>query len=175
MKVIRAMKKLNFWSRKKRQKKYLLFIESPPPPSRPAPPPPPYYMLHCPYEPLLPSAPPLPSWLEYDEEMPSTSEVNPADFAASDNSTSKIHFSAVPEISDHPQAQPDTSYERYMVPNPVDDTDMDTDTAVVPQLKKLERGGGAFGCVVGFGVHLVRCVFPCFHIREEVVKIKQAV
>ncbi|KAL0348193.1 UNVERIFIED_CONTAM: hypothetical protein Sangu_1047100 [Sesamum angustifolium] len=167
MKMIKAMKKLKFWSRKKRQKKYLLFTESPPPPSRPPPPPPPYYMLHCPYEPLLPSAPPLPPWLEYEhqfEDMPSTSEVNPADSAASENSTSISHFPAVPEISDPPQLLPNTSHQQCVVPNPV------YDTPVVPQLKKLEKSGGTFGCIVGFGVHLVRCVFPCFHIRGEVVK-----
>ncbi|KAI3448377.1 hypothetical protein Pfo_005042 [Paulownia fortunei] len=173
MKVIKAMKKLKFWSRKKRKKK-LLITESPPPPSRPPPPPPPpYYPVHSHYEPLLPSAPPLPPWLEYDlqfQEMLSTSEDNSAS-ASLDNSTSKSHFSPpepnAPETCP-PEFQANTSYQKYMVPNPV------YDTPAVPQLKTLERGGGAFGCVVSFGVHLVRCVFPCFHIREVVSLNKES-
>lgn len=159
MKVIKAMKKLKFWSRKK--KKFFL-TESPPPPSRPPPPPPPqFYPSYSQYEPLLPSAPPLPPWLEYDlqfQETLSTTEVMNSASSSKSNFPPPDTISA-PELSP-PEFQANTCYPQHnmVYNNPV----------VVPQLKKLERGVGAFGCVVSFGVHLVRCVFPCFHIREEV-------
>ncbi|KAL7082298.1 hypothetical protein ACP275_14G090800 [Erythranthe tilingii] len=153
MKVIKAMKKLKFWSRKKKKNKFLHLSESPPPPSRP-PPPPPHPPIHSQYEPLLPSAPPLPPWLEYDLQF-QESDAEPN----SPNSTttnSHSHFSPPHEIC--PQE----------IQNPI------YDDAIVPKIEKLERGGGAFGCVAGFGVHLVRCVFPCFHIREVVSSNKRS-
>ncbi|PIN18714.1 hypothetical protein CDL12_08606 [Handroanthus impetiginosus] len=161
MKVMKAMRKLKFWSRKKRRKCFLSEPPPPPPPLRPAPTPP-YYAVYSHYEPLLPSAPPLPPWLEYDHQMPSTSEVNSAP-EISENSTNKAHFSPPPEICDPEVSNPiefksNNGCRNYTV----------CDNPVVPELKKIERDGGAFGCVVSFGAHLVRCVFPCFHIREVV-------
>ncbi|KAL7124996.1 hypothetical protein ABFS83_14G086100 [Erythranthe nasuta] len=158
MKVIKAMKKLKFWSRKKKKNKFLHLSESPPPPSRPPPPPPrPYPPIHSQYEPLLPSAPPLPPWLEYDLQF-QESDAEPSSPNSTNNSHSHSHFSPTQEeiyFDDH-----ETCHQEIW--NPM------YDDAIVPKIEKLERGGGAFGCVVGFGVHLVRCVFPCFHIREVV-------
>ncbi|EYU33294.1 hypothetical protein MIMGU_mgv1a015226mg [Erythranthe guttata] len=154
MKVIKSMKKLKFWSRKKKNK--FLLTESPPPPSRPPPPPPrPYPPIHSQYEPLLPSAPPLPPWLEYDLQFQESDE-EPNSPNSANNSHS--HFSPTQEeiyFDDHEICHQE-------IQNPI------YDDAIVPKIEKLKRGGGAFGCVVGFGVHLVRCVFPCFHIREVV-------
>ncbi|GFQ04511.1 hypothetical protein PHJA_002595000 [Phtheirospermum japonicum] len=157
MKMIKAMKKLKFWPRIKKRKKNILLTESPPPPSRPPPPPPPgpYYPTHSQYEPLLPSAPPLPPWLEYDMQFQETHSTPSAD-----HETDIAH--EILSLSNQESQATNISHHQYIVSDPI------YDKSVVPQLVKLEKGSGAFGCVVGFGVHLVRCVFPCFHIREEV-------
>ncbi|KAK6121272.1 hypothetical protein DH2020_044975 [Rehmannia glutinosa] len=170
MKVIKAMKKLKFWSRNKRKRKFPITESQsppPPPPSRPPPPPPqPYYPVHSHYEPLLPSAPPLPPWLEYDlqfQEMLSKSDANSTS-PSLDSSTnfSPSETNATTEILCSQEFQANTCYQQYTVSNPI------FDEPVIPQLEKLEKDAGAFGCVVGFGAHLLRCVFPCFHIREVV-------
>ncbi|KAL3635213.1 hypothetical protein CASFOL_019760 [Castilleja foliolosa] len=158
MKMIKAMKKLKFWPRIKKRKKNLLLTKSPPrpPPSRPAPPRP-YYPIHSQYEPLLPSAPPLPPWLEYDMQFQETQSITPSDVDHDDNSiASKPHLS--PPRDQETRSREILCNQEYIV----------YEESVVPQLMKLEKGNGAFGCVVGFGAHLVRCVFPCFHVREEV-------
>ncbi|XP_073269887.1 uncharacterized protein [Primulina huaijiensis] len=169
MKVIKSLKKLKFWPRKKRKTK-LQFTTEKPPPRRPAPSPPlpAYHAWHNHYQPVSPSAPPLPPWLEFDHESEETllqSEVNSAS-TSSDNSRIQAQFSPPELINDTPTAKKEkspadsSSYQQYLVPNPV------YGTPVVLESKKSERANGDFGCVLNIGVHMVRCVFPCFHIRE---------
>ncbi|GER54978.1 hypothetical protein STAS_32613 [Striga asiatica] len=161
MKVISAIRKLKLWPRKKRKKKTLLTHSPAPPPSRPPPPPPAYFPVDSHYEPLLPSAPPLPPWLEYDLQFPLKSEAN----SVLHNSITDKFKPYCSEISDSQEiieAEEDSLHD-YMVSSPIK-----YEQSVVPRLEKYERGNGVFGRVVGFGVHIVRCVFPCFHVREVV-------
>lgn len=178
--MIKALKKLKIWSRKKKKHRllakespppspYYHFItpsppypdhevyepllpstrkESPPPPPRRPLPPPPYYLppspppprcpAHSEYEPLLPSAPPLPPWLEYDLQLEETP------------STSEVSLEA--EASCYQQ--------QHTVSN--DDRSI---TTQVDGHQNFERRD--VGCVTSFLVHLLRSVFPCFHIPEE--------
>lgn len=176
MKVIKSLKKLKFWSRKKRKIK-LQFTTEKPPPMWPAPPPPlpPYHNWHDHYQQVLPSAPPLPPWLEFDHESEETFlkyEVNSAS-TSSDHSRIQAQFSPPELINDTPTAKKEkspadsSSYQKYLVPNPV------YGTSVVPESRKPARANGAFGCVLDIGFHIVRCVFPCVHIREAWSSLKQ--
>ncbi|KAL3515767.1 hypothetical protein ACH5RR_022669 [Cinchona calisaya] len=174
MKMMKAMKKLKFWSRKKKKKK-TFFIEHPPPP-------PPCH--HCHYQyyyPFEPSAPPLPSsssWVDYDQENQETIYANSEfiSFTSSnqdqdqDQDRARVRTYAPfthtnpmqdPISPQDPSMQADstTSYQQYMVPNPV------YGVPIVPPVRR-EKRGGAFGCMFAFGAHLFRCFFPCFHIRE---------
>ncbi|XP_027157674.1 uncharacterized protein LOC113759308 [Coffea eugenioides] len=169
MKMMKAVKKLKFWSRKKKKK--ALFIDNPPPPPPPPPPCHCQYQYYCP--PYEPSAPPLPtsssssSWVEYDHEAQDTvransefisfTSSNPAQ--AQDPTFGPRDFSSVPQDPTMPAAASITSYQQYMVPHPA------YGVPLVPQVRR-ERRGGAFGCMFAFGAHLFRCFFPCFHIRE---------
>ncbi|KAL8541876.1 hypothetical protein ACS0TY_002937 [Phlomoides rotata] len=150
MKMIKALKKLKLWSRKKQKYRLLpkeyepILPESPPPPSRPPPPPPsrpppppPYYPE---YEARVPSAPPLPPWLECDLQFQETSEVS------LDNS--------IGEPPDFPPPPEASCYRKHM----------DYDDSSTTQVAERRRGGG---CVFNFALHLLRSVFPCFHIPEE--------
>lgn len=168
MKVIKTLKKLKFWSRKKRKTK-LQFTTEQPPPRRPAPPPPPpHHTWHNHYQPVSPSAPPLPPWLEFDHESEETllkSEVN-SESTSSANSRIQAQFSPPKLINDTPTAKKEkspadsSSYQQYMVPNPV------YGTPVVLESRKSERANGAFGCVLDIAVHVVRCVFRCYPIGK---------
>lgn len=152
MKVMKAMKKLKFWTRKKRKKK-TYFLANPPPPSRPPPPPP----LHCSchwqcHHHVQPSAPPLPEWLNYEQshEALLISEVN-ASFSGSYNS-SEAQF--VPQQEDNDSeicCEYPTSYQQYTIPNPV---------YGIPAVHESgkERAGGVFGCVF----NILGCIFQCF-------------
>lgn len=170
MKMMKAVEKLKFWSRKKKKKK-AFSIEPPPPPPPPA--------CHCQhyqyyhYQPIEPSAPPLPlssssSWVDCDhqthEAIFSSSEfISITSSSQAQVPTSAPKDSPVPELSplDPSVSAPSTaSYQQYMVPNPV------YGVPTVPQKVRKERGGGAFGCVFAIGAHLFHCFFPCFHIRE---------
>ncbi|GFZ03208.1 auxin response factor 1 [Actinidia rufa] len=145
MKVAKAMKKLKFWSRKKKEKKTILIDHSPPPlPS-----------CHC-CPPVEPSAPPLPLWFEYEQTGNSLlgSGVGPDSGISSSIPAQEI----VPEVSSL-FAAPNTSYQQYTVANPV------YGVPVLPAVRR-EKKAGIFGCVFNVGRHLIRCLFPCFHIRK---------
>ncbi|KAG8364034.1 hypothetical protein BUALT_Bualt19G0084200 [Buddleja alternifolia] len=147
-------------------------MESPPPPSRP-PPPPPYYTVHHHYEPVQPSAPPLPPWLEYDhqfqEMLLKSNEANSSSSASVDDSISRSPEINSPDIRCTEFQAETSSYQQYMVQDPV------YDTTIVPELVKLEKNDGALGCVIGFGVHLVRCVFPLEDAADLVTKRKEEI
>lgn len=146
------MKRLKFWSKKKRKRKAYhplpYYPPPPPPPSRPAPAPPPpllppiihHWCSSC--SRAEPSAPPLPpSWYAPDEGGDALLAAEPAEPAA-------------PEF--------DVSYQQYLVENPVYGIPVSTQIAE----PKTERSGGLFGCVLNFGMHFVRCFFPCYSIKE---------
>ncbi|EXB80400.1 hypothetical protein L484_010969 [Morus notabilis] len=150
------MKRLKIWSRKKRKKKaynYLPYYPPPPPPSRPPPPPPLPQINHhscCSCSRAEPSAPPLPQslWITSEEEAILAAQVvQPA--------APEFDYAAMPddEISN-------SSYQQYMVPDPVYGIPVSTRNA------KTERSGGLFGCVLDFGIHLIRCFIPCYLIKE---------
>ncbi|KAL7237898.1 hypothetical protein ACSBR2_004073 [Camellia fascicularis] len=161
MKFAKAMKKLKFWSRKNKKKKktttHITNHHHPPPPL-----PPPCHHCHSWLPaPVQPSAPPLPPWFEYDQTHNS--------FSASAIGSSQTEFTQqeiVPELNSMyststvvPVGNGNTSYQQYMVPNPV------YGVPVVPAARK-EKATGFFGCVFNIGRHLIRCFCPCFHIRE---------
>ncbi|KAM3290962.1 hypothetical protein P3S67_019251 [Capsicum chacoense] len=154
MKLTKAMKKLKFWSKKKKKKRAPLLEQ---PPSPPLPVLPCYY--HCPYDyPVEPSAPPLPPWFEYEQQQ------QPHDSSSTSANLSQTHGSTFSQHSqiNKPQQTPmddNNLSQQYMVPN---------QAYGVPVMAeaRVERAGGAFGCVINFGAHLFRCFFPCFHVRE---------
>nr|XP_027071931.1 uncharacterized protein LOC113696746 [Coffea arabica] len=172
MKMMKAVKKLKFWSRKqkKKKKKKALFIDNPPPPPCHC-----QYQYYCP--PYEPSAPPLPtsssssSWVEYDHEAQDTVYANSKFISFTSSNPAQVQdptfgpqdFGSVPQPRPQdptmPAAASITSYQQYMVPNPA------YGVPLLPQVRR-ERRGGAFECMFAFGAHLFRCFFPCFHIRE---------
>ncbi|KAH7834270.1 hypothetical protein Vadar_014438 [Vaccinium darrowii] len=157
MKLPKAIKKLKLWSRKR--KKYKYYITDHPPPSRPPPPPPPptFNYWHS-WVPVQPSAPPLPPWFEFDHEQDQNPHFGPDSGIAS---SSQAEFSTQEEIAPDQTSEvsDDTSYQQYMVPNPV------YGAPVLPAVRR-EKAAGVFGCFVSIGRHLISCLFPCFHIRE---------
>jgi hypothetical protein len=161
MKMMKAVKKLKFWSRKKRKKKtqdpYYL-------------PPPPCHCYHSCYS-TQPSAPPLPPWLDleqtHDQAIPAP-VVQPVPDLSYPNQarvpniqeivteTSPIMYPTLPDA-----AVSTPSYQQYMAPNPVYGIPV-----VGGETARRERRAGFFGCVVNFGIHLFRCFCPCLSIRE---------
>jgi hypothetical protein len=156
MKMMKAVNKLKFWSRKKRKKK----TQEPY-----YPPPPPCHCCHSCYS-TQPSAPPLPPWLDLEQThqaipapvlqpFPDLSYPNQTRVPIHEivSETSPIMYPTLPATASTP------SYQQYMAPNPVYGIP-------VGQTARRERTAGIFGCVINFGIHLFRCFCPCFHIRE---------
>ncbi|KAF3439316.1 hypothetical protein FNV43_RR17593 [Rhamnella rubrinervis] len=150
--MIKAVKKLKFWSRKKRKKK------THQPYHHPLPPPPSHCCCSC-YSSTQPSAPPLPpSWFVSDINHESPLEPGFPE-PSYPTQTQQIYQEIVSETS---QILPErtTSYQQYMVPNPV------YGVPVAQTAARRERSAGVFGCVVDFGIQLMRCFFPCYRIQE---------
>ncbi|KAK6263542.1 hypothetical protein SCA6_018976 [Theobroma cacao] len=161
MKMSKALKKLKFWSRKKRKRKSLGLEPSYPDSSH----------CHCCYScaSTQPSAPPLPSWLQAE---PTQDAIHTADHAE----PFPVPELSYPTLFQYPTQEdtvseteshrspicPAPSYQQYLVPNPV------YGLPVVQQAGRRERSAGFLGCVIDFGVDLIRCFCPCFRIREEV-------
>lgn len=175
MKMIKAMKKLKFWSRKKKvktKKKQPFFTEQQSSESSCH-----YYHHHrCHYYPVEPSAPPLPSWLDYNPTQETT--IKGTDHFASTTTTtttspmaslSRAPFiteeESVPGLVSSSQEEEingkNTSYQQYVVENPI------YGVPALPTQVISGRDTGAFGCVFSFGTHLLRCFFPCFRIKED--------
>ncbi|KAJ7967939.1 Homeobox protein [Quillaja saponaria] len=152
--MLKSMKKLKLWPRKRKKKKT----------HEPYYPPPPCHCF-CSHSYAPPSAPPLPPWLEADQSYgtflaPSSQSIPEAPY---------LNQAHVPQpeiiVDDTPiyQTLPESSlsYQQYMVRQPVYGMP-------VAQTARRARSAGAFGCIVNFGVHVFRCLCPCFHIREVV-------
>ncbi|KAK3018479.1 hypothetical protein RJ639_003564 [Escallonia herrerae] len=170
MKVLKTMKKLKFWSRKKKKKKINVIDHHLPSTCHPCS----QYQRHS----VQPSAPPLPSWLDYAQTHDSIfrAEVCASVFSGF-ASSSQAQFSyapedqaqfayapedTVPELSPVHSTLPVStgcSYQQYMVPNPV------YGMPVLPPATR-ERSAGIFGRAVKFCVHLIRCFCPCFRIEK---------
>ncbi|KAJ9159096.1 hypothetical protein P3X46_024627 [Hevea brasiliensis] len=156
--MIKAVKKLKkFWPRKKRRKKthqepYYL----PPPPCH----------CCCSYStPVQPSAPPLPPWLVPDQTnetitAPGVQHLPEVGYQGQIRLPSQeIVVETNPACPTLPIETTQLSYQQYTVPNPVYGVP-------VVQTPRRERSAGFFGCVISFGVNLIRCFCPCFRIRE---------
>ncbi|KAJ0800722.1 hypothetical protein HanPI659440_Chr03g0106851 [Helianthus annuus] len=144
MKVMKHLKSLKFWSKKKKKKRITTIHHHSPPPC-------------CCSPAFQPSAPPLPSWLDYEQQT-YTQHLLTAD----------VKFSVLPKEHDISNVNPSSSsgdvetgcsYQQYMVKNPVYGVP-------VLQSTETERSAGALGCVFNIGAHLFRCFFPCFRIRD---------
>ncbi|KAK2987007.1 hypothetical protein RJ640_024905 [Escallonia rubra] len=160
MKVMKTMKKLKFWSRKKKKKKINVTDHHLPSTS--------HHCSQCQHHSVQPSAPPLPSWLDYEQTHDTIfrAEVCASVFSGF-ASSSQAQFSyapedAVPELSPVHSTLPVStgcSYQQYMVPNPV------YGMPVLPPATR-ERSAGIFGRAVKFCVHLIRCFCSCFRIEK---------
>lgn len=171
------MKKLKFWSNKKRKKKYFYDYQklpqcnfepyayqpptptaSSPPPSRlPPPRPQPLELCQCHFcQPVEPSAPPLPPWLEptSDWTRPPVNSINSED--EGDN-----HFIS---ISQEIVIKASTVYSNTDTSNHL----IENSDIVANDIREetLSDTTQQFGCVVKLG-GLLRCLFPCFHISDH--------
>ncbi|PIA37064.1 hypothetical protein AQUCO_03100076v1 [Aquilegia coerulea] len=154
--MFRSLKQLKIWSRRKKKKKNNnnVFHNSylPAHPTCPAPLPPPLPLTHsCSCSAFQPSAPPLPSWLNFEQN-----NIDHSAFRVFPAST--LDYESVSEIT--PLCPPSinsttTSYQQYMVSSPV---------YGVPMMPTMHTGksGGILGCVFGVGADLIRCFCPCF-------------
>ncbi|WOG84299.1 hypothetical protein DCAR_0103482 [Daucus carota subsp. sativus] len=156
MKVMKNIKKLKFWSRKKKKK--VNFVENP------AANAPCCYHNHQ----FQPSAPPLPPYYEQIHEASYSASLNYHTFSRYPSNDFQFAFPSEendidPEIKPSHPALPisstSSSYQQYMVPNPV------YGMPVVPTARR-ERSVGVFGCVFNVGKLLVRFACPCFRITE---------
>ncbi|XP_042477540.1 uncharacterized protein LOC122058897 [Macadamia integrifolia] len=152
--MMKALKKLKVWSKKKKRRKSHVY----------QPPPATSHCCSCSYTPA--SAPPLPSWLDFDQiqDAGSVSAVfQPCDI---DPITPQPQFSSTQTVSETtplyaplPVGTSSSSYQQYMVQTPV------YGVPVVPE-HQTEKTAGLFGCVVSIGTYLIRCFFPCFQFRR---------
>ncbi|KAK7284054.1 hypothetical protein RIF29_13805 [Crotalaria pallida] len=158
------MKKLKFWSKRRRKKKALLHYNEPCYPPPPPPPPPCCHYYCCSSSPspssAQPSAPPLPSstscsWLEE---------------SAQHNNYGTFSFLAqqeTPTLDATVTTSSSTlSYQQYLVSDsePVYGIPV---PAEIQTAATEERSSGQFGYVFSFGAYLVRCLCPCFRIRQQ--------
>uniref|UniRef100_A0A7C8Z0W0 Uncharacterized protein n=1 Tax=Opuntia streptacantha TaxID=393608 RepID=A0A7C8Z0W0_OPUST len=173
MKLMKAMKKLKFWSKKnKRKTKRSNYYHDPnlyyqpshyPLPLPPPQPPPAGGASSCHFcRPVEPSAPPLPPWLEEGVSGCNWVDPYPAPSQLVRDQCISVSQEIVIKTTSELQPCPDSnssSYQQYMSPNPV------YELAVAPSREK-SASGGLFGCGVRVGACLIRCFFPCFHISE---------
>ncbi|KAF9617661.1 hypothetical protein IFM89_037804 [Coptis chinensis] len=161
--MIRSLKKLKIWSRRKKKKKISHAHSYTSPPTRPAPPPP-IHCCSCSF--AQPSAPPLPSWLDFEQSH----IANTAFGMFGDSSLGQpisedhiVHEEIVSEITPLCPSFPISStpsYQQYMVTSPV------YGVPVAPATQ-TEKFGGVFGCAVSVGANLIRCFCPCFRFRQR--------
>ncbi|KAK1430022.1 hypothetical protein QVD17_12469 [Tagetes erecta] len=167
---MKIMKTLKFWSKKKKKKNKRIsnihHHHSPPPCCCCS------HIHHHDTRTFQPSAPPLPSWFDYEEQTYNqhllTSQVKSSEFSGL-----PVSYEAQFDPQEHDNnpspatasgdVETGCSYQQYMVENPV------YGASILPS-RKAERSAGAVGCVVSVGAHLFRCFFPCFHIRDAQTK-----
>ena len=143
MKVMKAMKKLKFWSWKKRKLKQAS-------PSSQA------QQCSCEYSAV---SPPLPFW--FNETLKLKSVCAP-EASASPWTTQLPHKQEEPIVQIKPWSQVSDlrssrsySNQQCVVPNPAFGVPI---VVAVPAKRLL----GTFGCVIGLSSNVVRCLFPCF-------------
>ncbi|KAL4580641.1 hypothetical protein LXL04_016841 [Taraxacum kok-saghyz] len=139
MKVMKSLKSLKFWSKKKKKKKINNLHHQYPP------------QCCCHHHPVQPSAPPLPTWLDYENQTYNQH------LLASEEDHGIEHVSPEPVNVNPPLLSGSgggggIENPGYGVP--------------VLESRRTERSAGGVGCVFDMGAHLFRCFFPCFHIRE---------
>ncbi|XP_018445767.1 uncharacterized protein LOC108817544 [Raphanus sativus] len=156
MKVMKAVKKLKFWSRKKKKHKQASSSSQP-------------HQCSCEYSsfvsaPLLepvvavePTAPPLSFWFDETQGLyaPETSSASPwsTQFPQKQEETI-FEIKPVSQVSDLRIHQ---SYQQYMVPNPSIGVPI-----IVESAPGKRSSVGIFGCVIELSSNVVRCFFPCF-------------
>lgn len=146
MKVMKAMKKLKFWSRKRRKRKQACPSQS--------------HQCSCEYSSTVsavePTAPPLPFWFDETQSL-----CEPAETSAFPWNTQLPHKQeeTIVEIKPLSQASDlrlERSYQQYMVPNP------NFGVPIVDPAPAKKRSVGIFGCVIELSSTVARCFFKCF-------------
>lgn len=157
--MIKAVKKLKkLWPKKKRRKKTHQEPHYLPPPPCPC---------CCSYSsPVQPSAPPLPPWLVPDQTNETVTAPGVQQYFPEVSYQSRIQFQSQEIIVETnpicptlPIETTPLTYQQYTVPNPVYGVP-------VVETPRRESSGGFFGCIISYGVDLIRCFCPCFRIRE---------
>lgn len=146
MKVMKAIKKLKFWSRKKRKRKQASPSQA--------------HQCSCEYSSpvsaIEPTAPPLPLWFDEFQSLcaPETSTIPwNTQLLHGQQEETIVETSPLSHVSDPCIYQ---SYQQYMVPNP---------TCGVPNIvdaAATKRSLGIFGGVIELSLNVVHCFFPCF-------------
>ncbi|CAF2149581.1 BnaA01g13750D [Brassica napus] len=151
MKVMKAVKKLKFWSRKKKKYKQASSSSQP-------------HQCYCEYSssavsaPLLePTAPPLSFWFDETQRLyaPETSSASPWSTPLPQKQEEAIvEIKPLSQVSD---LRINQSYQQYMVPNP------SVGVPIIVEAAPAKRSSvGIFGCVIELSSNVVRCFFPCF-------------
>ncbi|KAF8117812.1 hypothetical protein N665_0008s0154 [Sinapis alba] len=149
MKVMKAVKKLKFWSRKKKKHKQASSSSQP-------------HQCSCDSSsvsaPLLePTAPPLSFWFDETQRLyaPETSSASPWNTELPQKQEETIvEIKPLSQVSDLRIHQ---SYQQYMVPNP------SFAVPIIVEAAPAKRSSvGIFGCVIELSSNAVRCFFPCF-------------
>ncbi|XP_010439064.1 PREDICTED: uncharacterized protein LOC104722568 [Camelina sativa] len=155
MKVMKAMKKLKFWSRKKRKRKQAS-------PSQPD--------HHCSYDysstvaaavAVEPTAPPLSFWFDETHNLcPPETSAFPWNNTQLPHQQEETIVETTPlllsQVSDLRIYQ---SYQQYMVPNPTYGVPI-VESEPHPPAATAKRSVGIFGCVIELSSSLVRCFIP---------------
>ncbi|KAL0834849.1 hypothetical protein Bca101_086738 [Brassica carinata] len=149
MKVMKAVKKLKFWSRKKKKHKQASSSSQP-------------HQCYCEYSssavsaPLLePTAPPLSFWFDETQRLyaPETSSASPWNTQLPQKQEETIvEIKPSSQVSD---LRINQSYQQYMVPNP------SVGVPIIAEAAPAKRSSvGIFGCVIELSSNVVRCFFP---------------
>lgn len=150
MKVMKAVKKLKFWSRKKKKHKQASSSSQP-------------HQSSAVSAPLLePTAPPLSFWFDETQRLyaPETSSASPWNTPLPQKQEETIvEIKPSSQVSD---LRINQSYQQYMVPNP------SCHVPIIVEAAPAKRSSvGIFGCVIELSSNVVRCFFPCFSRHQE--------
>ncbi|KAK4762097.1 hypothetical protein SAY87_029981 [Trapa incisa] len=113
-----------------------------------------------------PSAPPLPPWLESEQQI--LLQYAPSDTIVQEDSGSSRTLGTADSGSSRTLGTADSN--QYQLHTAPEDPVYAAPEAVIlpaPSDRRERSGRGGFlGCLSGLGINAIRCFFPCFHIKE---------